>query len=197
MLRVFLLIALLFLPGCANWFVEQPKGPWAILRHEFHQCLSNLKDDSELRPIAGKVTLDTLYDRDEYFDLLNIEESPSAKEKIAIRKWASKLERCYKIQAESYAYEPPEVAKWSAATDSEQILLVWELYKGNLSYGQFAAKRLEIDTKYRGQIMNAIAADYKKPENLQRPNSNESPKLPSSSSSSCGWEGAHWVCRSL
>ena len=191
------LTGLLLLAGC-GLFATQPKGPWAILRHEFHQCLSDLKDDFELRPISDKVTLDTLYDRDEYFDLLGIESLPTGKEKVAIKKWASKLERCYQIQAQSYAYEPAEVAKWSAATDNEQLLLVWELYKGKLSYGQFAAKRLEVDTKYRGQIMNAIAADYKKPEVVQHPNnSKDMSKPPASPTSSCGWEGEQWVCRSL
>jgi hypothetical protein len=44
-----------------------------------------------------------------------------------------------------------------------------ELHKGNLSYGKFAAKRLEVDTTYRGKILQAVAADYQKPEYAPQP----------------------------
>jgi hypothetical protein len=189
------LAGLLFLSGCANLFVEQPKTRWESLKQESRQCLMDIKSDRELKPIAHKVMLEGLYDRDVYFELLNIEEIPTSNEKVAIKKWTSRLERCYKIKAESYAYEPPAVAVWSAATDSEQLMLVSELHKGNLSYGQFAARSLEIDTKYRGQIMRAIAADYKNPDNLHQQKGSALPKT--SSDSSCGWEGNQWVCRSL
>jgi hypothetical protein len=182
MSKALLLIGLLFLTGCSSWFVEQPKGPWAIYKQEFRQCLADLKDDRELKAIANKVTLESNYDRDEYFDLLGIEDRPTAKEKVAIKKWASKLERCYKIKAQCYAYEPPDVALWSAASDSEQMVLILELHKGNLSYGQFAAKRLEVDTTYRGKILQAITAGYKKsekaPELLPQPKNNEIPRKP-------------------
>jgi hypothetical protein len=195
--RVFLLAFLLLLAGCSSFFEEQPKGPWAITKQESRHCFSDLKSDRELKAIEGKVTLDSIYDRDAYFELLNIEDLPSPKEKAVIRKWSSKLERCYKIKSESYVYEPRNVAIWSAAADSEQLLLVSELSKGNLSYGEFAAKRLEVDTRYRSQIIRAIAADYKKPENMQQPRIKDSSKPSASPSSSCGWEGTQWVCRSL
>jgi hypothetical protein len=129
--------------------------------------------------------------------LLNIEDIPTPKEKTVVKRWSSKLERCYKLKSESYAYEPRNVAIWSAAADSEQLMLVSELAKGSLSYGEFAAKRLEIDTRYRNQIIRAIAADYKKPENMQQPKIKDSAKPSASPSSSCGWEGTQWVCRSL
>jgi len=169
---------LLMLSSCAGLFEKQPKGPWAILKHEYRQCLNDLKDDSELDAIADKVTLDTVYDRDEYFDLLIIEDTPTRKEKVAIKIWATKLEHCYKIKAQAYAYEPRNVALWSAALDSDQLVLVLELQKGNLSYGKFAAKRLEVDTTYRGKILQAVAADYKKPEYSQPPPNAQLPKTP-------------------
>jgi hypothetical protein len=189
--------ALLFLSGCSSLFVEQPKGPWAILKQESHQCLANLKSDPELKPIVKKVTLDTHYDRDEYFELQSIEAQPSPREKVVIKKWATKLERCYKLRAESYAYEPAGVAMLSAASDSEQLVLILELSKGNLSYGDFAIKRLELDTKYRGEIVRAISADYKSREGRPPLNNGLPQNPPSSSSSSCGWVGNQWICRSL
>jgi hypothetical protein len=191
------LIALLFLSGCSSLFVEQPKGPWAIIKHESHQCLANLKSDPELKPIAKKVTLDSHYDREEYFDLLTIEELPTSKEKVVIRKWATKLERCYRIKSESYAYEPPGVGMLSAASDSEQLVLIQELAKGSLSYGEFAIRRLDLDTKYRGEIVRAISADYKRQERRSPPKNGTSPNPPASSNSSCGWEANQWICRSL
>lgn len=193
----YLMVALLFLSGCSSLFVEQPKGPWAILKQESHQCLAKLKTDPELKLIANKVTLDSHYDRDEYFELQSIEALPGPREKAVIKKWATKLERCYRIKAESYTYEPAGVAMWSAASDSEQLALILELSKGNLSYGDFAIKRLELDTKYRGEIVRAISADYKKREGRPPPNSGPSQNLPSGSNSSCGWEGNQWICRSL
>lgn len=197
MTRVHFLAVLLSLSGCSSLFVEQPKGPWAILKQESQQCQTKLKTDQELKLIANKVTLDSHYDRDEYFELQSIEALPSPREKVVIKKWASKLERCYKIRAESYAYEPAGVAMWSVASDSEQLALVLELSKGNLSYGDFAIKRLELDTKYRAEIVRAISADYKKREGMPHLNGGSSQNPPSSSNSSCGWEGNQWICRSL
>lgn len=191
------LVAAFFLSGCSTWFVEQPKTPWESLKQQSRQCLSNLKSDRELASIARKVTLDTPYERDTYFELLNIKETPSSKEKVVIGKWASKLESCYKINSESYAYEPSAIAVLSAALDSEQLSLVLELAKGGLSYGEFAVKRLEIDTKYRGHITRAISADYKKPIDAAPQKNIGSPKTSPSQNSSCGWEGSQWVCRSL
>lgn len=197
MSKAHFLASLLFLTGCSSLFVEQPKDPWMKLKQESRLCFMDLKSDRELKAIEDKVTLESVYDRDVYFELLNIEERPTANEKAAIKKWLSKLERCYGINSESYAYEPKNIAIWSAASDSEQLSLVLELSRGNLSYGQFAAKRLEIDTRFRGQVMHAIAADYRKPEYKRSPRINDSAKPPVSSSSSCGWEGSQWVCRSL
>ena len=174
--RVFYLAGLLLLSGCSGLFEKQPQSPWAIIKHESRQCLADLKNDPQLNAIADKVTLDTAYDRDTYFDLLNIEDVPTATEKLAIRKWAVKLERCYKIKAQGYPYEPRNVAIWSAALDSDQLVLILELQKGNLSYGKFAAKRLEVDTAYRGKILQAVAADYKKPDYPPKPDYSPPPK---------------------
>lgn len=170
MSRVFFVAGLLLLSGCSSLFQKQPQSPWALIKHESQQCLSDLKNDSQLSAISDKVSLDTAYDRDSYFDLLNIEDTPTPAEKAAIKTWALKLERCYKIKAQGYAYEPRDVAIWSAALDSDQLVLILELQKGSLSYGKFAAKRLEVDTAYRGKIIQAVAADYKKPDYAPRPN---------------------------
>jgi hypothetical protein len=195
--KLHFLAALLFLSGCASSTVEQAKTPWDALKQETRQCLSDVKNDRELRSIANKVTLGGTYDRDVYFELAGIKDLPTAEEKIVIGKWVAKLKPCYKVKAESYAYEPAGIAKWSAVMDGEQQTLLSEFSRGNLSYGRFAAMRLDIDTKYRGEITRAVSADYKRPESMPQKKDNALPKVPTDSSSSCGWEGKQWVCRSL
>ena len=195
--KLHFLAGLLFLSGCASSPVEQALTPWQSLKQQTRECFLDLKNDGELKSISHKVTLESTYDREVYFELASIKDLPTSDEKIALKKWASKLNSCYKIKAESYAYEPANIAQWSAVTDGEQQSLVLEFSRGNLSYGQFAVKRLEIDTRYRGEITRAVSADYKYPENLRQKKDNVIPKTPSDSSSACGWEGTQWVCRSL
>jgi hypothetical protein len=197
MAKLHFLAGLLFLSGCANSSVEQSKTPWESLKQETRQCLSDVKNNRELQSIASKVSLGSTYDRDVYFELAGIKDLPTAEEKIAIRKWIAELEPCYKLKAESYTYEPASIAKWFAVTDREQQALLSEFSRGDLSYGQLAVKRLEIDTKYRGEITRAVSADYKHPENMPQEKDSVMSKPPSDSSSSCGWEGTQWVCRSL
>jgi len=197
MSRVYFLAVALFLSGCSSLFVEQPKSPWESSKQQSRQCLKDISDDRELKVIARKVTLESTYDRDTYFELQAIKDLPNSNEKPAIKKWAAKLDHCYKLKSESYAFEPSNVAVWSAASDSEQLSLVVELSKGNLSYGEFASRRLEIDTRYRGQIIRAISADYKKPTDAPQQKNGPPAKTPAGANSSCGWEGNQWVCRSL
>jgi hypothetical protein len=109
----------------------------------------------------------------------------------------SRARTLLQAKVESYTYEPASIAKWSAVTDREQQSLLSEFLRGDLSYGQLAVKRLEIDTKYRGEITSAVSADYKRPENMPQEKNSVMPKTTSDSSSSCRWEGAQWVCRSL
>ena len=197
MTRLHFLAGLLFLSGCASSPVEQARTPWEELKQEARLCLSDVRSDRAFRSIADKVTLDGTYDREVYFELAGIKDRPTAEEKTVIRKWAARLKSCYKIKAESYAYEPAGVAKWAAMTDDEQLSLLSEFARGDLSYGQFAVKRLEIDMKYRGEITRAISADYKRPENQPQKKDGAIPKATPESSSTCGWEGKQWVCRSL
>lgn len=197
MLKLHFLIGLLYLTGCVSSQVEQARTPWQFLKQQSRQCFLDLKNDSELKSIMHKVTLDTDYDRDAYFELANIKVFPTPEEQIAIKKWASKLNLCYRIKADSYAYEPAGVAKWSLVKDGEQLTWVREFSRGRVSYGEFAVRRLEIDTRYRGDITRAVSADYKHPEYPQQKNGNAIHNMPPDSSSACGWEGTQWVCRSL
>ncbi len=176
--RLILLLGMLFIAGCSSLFEKPPKDLWGVYKREYRQCLADLENAAELDAIADKVTLATVYDRDEYFDLLSIKDMPTVKERVAIKKWALKLERCYKIKSKAYAYEPHDVALLSAALDSDQLVLMLEFQKGKISYGQFAEKRLELDTAYREKILKAVAAGYKKPDYPQQPQNTQLPKKP-------------------
>lgn len=148
-----------------NVSIDQTSNSFESLQHQYRQCFKSLRNDQELRSIANKVTLESFYEKDIHFELQRIVEVPTQEEKNVIRKWATKLESCYKIKAESYAYALPDVASLSALEDSEQQLLVAELYKGSLTYGQFAAKHRGIDSKYRGLILQAEVIDQKSKQN--------------------------------
>ena len=68
---------------------------------------------------------------------------------------------------------------------------------GNFSNGEFAERCLEFDTPYSGEITRAVSADYKYPENMQQKKGNVIQNMPLDPSSSVGWEGTQWICRSL
>jgi len=197
MSRLPFLLGSLFLSGCVSSQIDRPRTQWQQLQQLSHQCFLDLKNDSQLESIAHKVTLDRTYDRDLYFKLAGINATPAPDEQIAIRKWEAKLKTCYKLKAKGYAYEPASVAKWSREMDGEQLALVHTFSGGRLSYGEFAARRLEIDTRYRSEITGAISADYKRPEDMQQKKANVIQSTPSDPWSACGWEGAQWICRSL
>ncbi len=197
MSRLPFLLGLLFLSGCVSTQVDQARTPWQQLQQRSRQCFLDLKNDTQLESIAHKVTLDSTYDRAVYFKLASINVLPSPDEQIAIRSWDSKLKSCYRLKAQRYDYEPAAVARWSRVKDGEQQALVRIFSKGNLSYGEFAVKRLEIDTRYRGEITRAVSADYKRPEDTQQKMGNVIQNTPSDPLSSCGWEGTQWICRSL
>lgn len=197
MSRLPFLLGLLFLSGCVTSQVDQARTPWQQLQQRSRQCFLDIKNDTQLESIAHKVTLDSTYDRAVYFKLASINVLPTPDEQVAIRSWDSKLKSCYRLKAKSYTYEPASVAKLSGAKDGEQQALVRAFAKGTFSYGEFAMRRLEIDTRYRDEITKAVSADYKHPEDMQQNRGNVIQDMPSNPSSSCGWEGPQWICRFL
>lgn len=125
------------------------------LQKKYRLCFKSLRKDPELKSIANKVTLEGSYEKDPNYELMRNSDDPTAEEKIIIRKWASKLDSCYKIKAESYTYLSTEIASLSAEADSEQQVLVMELSRGHLTFGQFTAEQLGVDSKYKGLILRA------------------------------------------
>lgn len=165
MFRVGLLVWLVLLSGCASapQAKVQPARPWDSLSEQAGQCFNNLENDPELASIANKVELvySSEYVRDPHLEFTKIRSLPNPEERKVIRKWATKLEACYKIRAAHYVYESPRVAKVSLESDAEEELLVTELYRGKLSFGHFAAKHAQLDSMRSSRFVRAVTTDIK------------------------------------
>lgn len=201
MFKVVMLVGLALLSGCANAPYRQTARLWDSLSEQASQCFNNLENDRDLASIANKVMLvhSFEYAKDPQQEFTNINDLPNPEERKVIRKWAAKLDVCYKIKAAHYVYESPRVARVSIESDAEQQLLVTELYKGNLSFGQFAVKRDQIDSRRSSRFIRAVTTDIKEYEASQLQHPGGPGASPSSSDSLCGYEGANgsysWVCR--
>lgn len=177
MTKAYFLVSLAFLSACTTAPVEKAgdsglpadirTSSLESLQKKYRLCFKSLGNDPELKGIANKVTLEAMYEKDPNFELMRIEDVPTADERSIIRKWAAKLGSCYKIKAESYAYLPSDVAGLSATADSEQQILVMALSRGKLTYGQFTAEQLGVDSKYKGLILRAMTVDQKPPQPLR------------------------------
>ena len=88
--------------------------------------------------ISDYVALESLYEEETRFELLNNSELPTLVESEVIYIWASKLDECYKIKRDSYMHEAPGVVRCLAKLENEQKSLVQKLASGKLTYGQFA-----------------------------------------------------------
>jgi hypothetical protein len=132
------LVGLLFLSGCASSVVEQTNAPLMLLKQQSNLCFLNLKDDPELAYIADYVALESLYEDEAHFELLNNSDFPTLTEIAVINKWAAKLERCYKIKRETYVHEEPGVVRCLVKLENEQKSWVQTLASGKITYGQFA-----------------------------------------------------------
>jgi hypothetical protein len=100
-------------------------------------CFNALKYDSQLQPISEKVELARV--GDVTFGMLANEDRPTSEEKQAIFKWATKRDQCFN------AYPPPNNLSTQAVRDGYNSVqsLILDLYKGAITYGQFAKQSRE------------------------------------------------------
>lgn len=191
---------------CATANADQNRRQLELLNQQYAQCFGELGQDSELSGIANMVALDRFANLTASFEMLSNDNFPSEDEKRLILKWGTKREKCYKIRAATFSFIPPNLANLSVASDNDQQMLVLELYKGGLTYGDFAAKRQEIETRYNGQIQQALGqynagAEQQNYQNrqlqIQQQNQTkpyQAPIPPRPTRSVCGWQGNQWVC---
>ena len=201
MYKVGLMAGLVFLSGCASSPKVQTAKPWDSISEQAAQCFYDLEKDAELASIASKVMLvhSLEYAKEPHPEFTKIKDFPNSEERKVIQKWATKLDACYKIRALHYVYESPRVAKLSAESDIEQQSLVTELCKGKLSFGQFASRHNQLDSRRSSRLIRALTSDIQEYEASQLQHSNGSKSAPPSLSSPCGFEGSNgsysWICR--
>lgn len=159
-----------------------------------NNCFYALKYDAELQPISGYVALGS--SNEQTFSMLANESYPTSDEKQVIYTWAIKREQCKKST-------PPIVIPYgemimNEAYNSLQSLLI-DLYKGTITYGQFARQRQEInkalDAKVHAYDQQQGQQNQMQPQ-YQQPQQNQ-PKPyvpPRTTQSRCSWQGNQWVC---
>ena len=117
----------------------------------YADCFEELGYDHDLYMIADKVALSGI--AGQTFSMLANENFPTAEEKVAILKWGEKREVCSK------SIEPPNnpIAQIGYEGFKAFQLLILDLYKGSMTYSQFARQRQEINNVMgaRSQQMKA------------------------------------------
>ncbi len=114
------------------------------------ECFSDLMYDSELSVIRGKVGLTS--HTDQTFTMLANDSRPDSEETLAILKWGQKRDRCV---AQIPASNHPVQQVQRQAFQTLQRLIV-DLYRGNMTYGQFAQQRADIATTSDAQIQQIL-----------------------------------------
>lgn len=104
----------------------------------YADCLDALAYNTELQPIRDKVALVSV--RDQTFGMLANENRPTSDEMQAIFKWGTEREQCLKIFPPSSNPVDQLIHEGNNAIQS----LILDLYKGSITYAQFARQRQDI-----------------------------------------------------
>lgn len=130
-------------------------------QHIYADCFDALENDTELQVIRDKVAL--VSSNSQTFGMLSNENYPSSDEKPAIYKWAIKREQC--VNSRPLSNDP--VGQIYRETFSAGQSLILDLYKGTITYGQFASKRQEIK-KLADAKMQAVIGQYQQQQMQQQ-----------------------------
>lgn len=125
-------------------------------------CFSSIKNDLELQPITDKVSLSS--SRDQTFSMLANEKRTTAREKQIIAKWGEKRELCLKTYTPVDG--PYNQISLNAFKATQSLIL--DLFKGQLSYGQFARKRQDVDDKLSAEAQVIANQLQQKQQEQQR-----------------------------
>lgn len=117
----------------------------------YADCFEELGYDHDLYMIADKVALSGI--AGQTFSMLANENLPTSEEKVAIFKWGEKREQCGK----SLGQPNNPIAQINYEGFKAFQLLILDLYKGSMTYSQFARQRQDINNVMgaRSQQMNA------------------------------------------
>jgi hypothetical protein len=203
------LVGVILATYCATSNADPDIERMDFLRKRYEQCFIEIGRNPALIGIANKVALEKISNPNTSFDMLSNGDLPTDDEKKLILKWGKEKEQCLNLKAEHNAMFPPILGQILVDSDNQQQMLVIELYAGKLSYGEFAAKRQEIDSRTKAQFQQAIGqleagfAQYEyqnRQLQIQRqqnePKPYQMPQMPrhTQTQSVCGWQGSQWVC---
>lgn len=131
--------------GCA----PTPPQRVAIPPNPQDACVISIVNDLQFAPLSSKIQLGGPVPS---FDILTIQDRPTAEEKALIEKWVSARQTCF---AESAPWRSqwlhPALRGIPETVHSSFLILVAELYNGSLTYGDFAKKRAELSAEARRQ----------------------------------------------
>lgn len=150
-------------------------------------CFDALAYDDELQLIRDKVVLISDASK-QTFDMLANESFPTSEEAQVVYKWGSKRDRCFR------SFAPPRNAVEQAIAEgfntSQRLIL--NLYKGNITYGQFAIQRQE-QVKIVNESLQNINS-HQQMRQQQMPQQRPAYIPPRETTSTCGWQGNQWIC---
>ena len=117
---------------------------YKTLQEQANTCIKNIKEDSDLQEISEKVMLSG---GEPSIIMMANDDLPTLDEKKLIIKWAGKREVCNKMYREDASYFPGNPQAFAATNTIDSFnRLVLNLYKGTVSYGEFALKRAELNS---------------------------------------------------
>lgn len=120
------------------------------------ECFKALETDPELAPIASKLSLN----RGDVATLAQMadETKPTGAEKAVIPVWAGKRDACNALQKLEASFIPGDIRipVHLAAIDAMNLLIL-NLYKGQLTYGDFALQRKAAYATYGKQLAEISA----------------------------------------
>lgn len=115
---------------------------YKLLPEQSNRCFDLLVADKDLTILKNKIALDSIDNTN--FSMLADDTYPTDQERKAIALYASKVEACRRPMKSLSLYYPndPTANLYRAFTDSNDQLIL-SLYKGQLSFGNFAKIRKE------------------------------------------------------
>jgi hypothetical protein len=124
-------------------------------------CLRGLASDYALQPIADKVALSGSSDR--LFSMMANDSYPTATEKAVILDWGNKRERC------NSSYPPQQSPVTHLYVEGFRTVqsMIFDLYKGNISYGEFSRRREDSNTVLQARLQQ-LEGQYQQQHQYQQ-----------------------------
>ncbi len=133
------------------------------LAEKAQACFAGMADDSRFAVIKTKISFGNA--SDQTFAMLTDNSKPAPEERQAIRIWGQVREECLALQrtANTALGTTPQIKVLMDTLMTNQQSLIAQLYLGNLTYGDFAAKRQTMANTFKESASN-IEAELKKEE---------------------------------